>query len=996
MIKIILKRSLKHKKDHLESRYKPRKEHGMVEDIPVGDHELGEDNKVVEVLAYEVHLNEDEKEYLKLPNSHTDFVKIDVQKMKTSIQVTAAKLRMGLREEEENGEEETPSQGLEAEEAEMAGRRVYDDETLTADFRKRRVTDSKLNKRITVPEPAVQDKEVKIEALVNMLETIVDKEARKETPTFHGSGRPGQLSTLTEQQRKGRKSLKSREKSGELVILASDKSGKRAVMRRELYVELMEPHMAGDTIHTKEEVDAKEKFFDGACSQILRAVNMGQDWGHEDRFKSAHSTSHNQVPSVNQLVKDHKETLKTRPVCRAKSNQTPNGPLSELIGELLNPYIEAADRKERTEVLSQEELCHEIGEVNKRISTEGMRAGPFQQAGRLIVGSSDVKSFYPSMDIEVAANEVIAEVMESGVELEGVDWTEVALFIACTMTQEQIDQEGLTHVIHKRRCNRGPRPGLTCKAVTGGPALRENDQSWIPPSRRPGVRQKKKMFGILLKSSILMVMNDHFYSFNNIIRKQSKGGAIGNSLTEKLGKLLMKRFGKKFRATLKKLKVEVELVRSYVDDVTEIAKALDPGVRFDESQMKMVKIIELEESDMNVPEDERTMEELRKIANTIFKCVQFTTECPSGQENGKVPVLDLQLYVGEDGLVKHEHYEKPCTNDFVIPAKSAHSKKMKMSVLVEEGLRRLRNCSRGLDANVRKRVMTAWATKLRRSGYPETVRHQVINEAVRKFRKMCDDEDNGVRPIHRARSWQKAARRLEKERKATTWHQTSADRVSAPLIIDPTAGELTEKMKAACRDFGISMGMDVRVIERAGNSVRSDAKSEPLRNKNCGRGDCMCCSSGNEGDCEKNSIGYRIVCQGCLLVGKRTEYEGESARNAFSRGLEHSEGLRNEREDSPLWKHCQLAHNGEKQDFSMEVIGSFQSCLERQINEAVRITSSQADFIMNSKSEFHQAPIVRVVATNGLQSEQGEDHGWVAVGDRGGGRRSAARVPLFQ
>ena len=109
----------------------------------------------------------------------------------------------------------------------------------------------------------------------------------------------------------------------------------------------------------------------------------------------------------------------------------------------------------------------------------------------------------------------------------------------------------------------------------GGPALRESDQSWIPPSRRPGVRQKKKMFGILLKSSILMVMNDHFYSFNNIIRKQSKGGAIGNSLTEKLGKLLMKRFGKKFRATLKKLKVEVELVRSYVDDVTEIAKALD-------------------------------------------------------------------------------------------------------------------------------------------------------------------------------------------------------------------------------------------------------------------------------------------------------------------------------------------------------------------------------------------------------------------------------------
>ena len=122
----------------------------------------------------------------------------------------------------------------------------------------------------------------------------------------------------------------------------------------------------------------------------------------------------------------------------------------------------------------------------------------------------------------------------------------------------------------------------------------------------------------------------------------------------------------------------------------------------------------------------------------------------------------------------------------------------------------------------------------------------------------------------------------KKERKATTWHQTGANRVSAPLMIDPTAGELTEKMKAACRDFGISMGMDVRVIERAGNSVRSDAKSEPLRNKSCGRGDCMCCSSGNEGGCDNISVGYRIVCQGCLQTGKQTVYEGDTARNAYS------------------------------------------------------------------------------------------------------------------
>ena len=99
------------------------------------------------------------------------------------------------------------------------------------------------------------------------------------------------------------------------------------------------------------------------------------------------------------------------------------------------------------------------------------------------------------------------------------------------------------------------------------------------------------------------------------------------------------------------------------------------------------------------------MEELRKIADTVFKWIQFTTDCPSSHEEGMVPVLDLQLYIGRDGLVKYEFFEKPCADRFVIPRQSAHSKRRKMSGLVEERLRRLQNCSRGLDFEVRHRIM---------------------------------------------------------------------------------------------------------------------------------------------------------------------------------------------------------------------------------------------------------------------------------------------------
>ena len=74
-----------------------------------------------------------------------------------------------------------------------------------------------------------------------------------------------------------------------------------------------------------------------------------------------------------------------------------------------------------------------------------------------------------------------------------MDTNEAALYIACTMTPEEIEEEGLTNVVHRRRYKNGPRPGLTCKAVVGGASQRLEDQAWIPPLRKPGRRQKKKM-----------------------------------------------------------------------------------------------------------------------------------------------------------------------------------------------------------------------------------------------------------------------------------------------------------------------------------------------------------------------------------------------------------------------------------------------------------------------------------------------------------------------
>ena len=380
---------------------------------------------------------------------------------------------------------------------------------------------------------------------------------------------------------------------------------------------------------------------------------------------------------------------------------------------------------------------------------------------------------------------------------------------------------------------------------------------------------------------------------------------------------------------------------------------------------------------------------------------------PSAHPDKKVPVLDLKVYCKEDQLV-HEFYEKPCAAKLVIPFSSAHSRTMKMAVMVEEGIRRLRNHSRGLEWETSRKVMELWARKLRRSGYPETVRHQVIKTACDKWDSMCKDEDTGVRPVHRARTWRERERRMEKEAKVSNWHQAQRNQVSAPLIIDPVAGVMVNEMKEVCKKFESVTGMRVVVQTRAGKANKQLAKSEPLRNKKCGRDDCLPCSS-RGGSCEKNGAAYEMRCETCLLAGKLCIYDGETGRNFYCRGKEHHAALRLEEQESPLWKHCRLEHDGMKADFSMKVVGRFQSCLVRQVNEAVRIGMSEADVVMNSKAEFHQAPLVRVRIEAGLLNEQGEaadggdgarQHGGGGGlggrGGRGGGRRGGRGAGVHQ
>ena len=154
----------------------------------------------------------------------------------------------------------------------------------------------------------------------------------------------------------------------------------------------------------------------------------------------------------------------------------------------------------------------------------------------------------------------------------------------------------------------------------------------------------------------------------------------------------------------------------------------------------------------------------------------------------------------------------------------------------------------------------------------------------------------------------------------------------------------------------------VKVVERGGTCLHDIlGRKDPWARSNCGKPDCMvCCSKsrpkGAEDaptDCRKESVCYRICCDRCKSVKVEAHYYGESARTSYLRGREHLRGQVCQLEENPLWKHDQVHHSGVQGSYSMAVIRSHRTPLSRQIQEATEIEFSQAQIIMNSRSEYN-------------------------------------------
>ena len=201
---------------------------------------------------------------------------------------------------------------------------------------------------------------------------------------------------------------------------------------------------------------------------------------------------------------------------------------------------------------------------------------------------------------------------------------------------------------------------------------------------------------------------------------------------------------------------------------------------------------------------------------------------------------------------------------------------------------------------------------------------------------------------------------IAKEKKTKTWYKIGG--FDSVLFVPTTPdGKLKRMYENDIRKSGIRM----KIVERTGRTLKSQLQtSNPFKEPNCGRDDCLLCRTLGQGNCMTEGVTYKLECASEEQCAK-DRYKGETGGNTYTRGLEHSARLAaRDLNNSPLWRHCVEQHGGEEQTFLMSVTGTFRNDpMLRQITEAVQINNMGVGERMNDRAEWNMTPVPRTVIT---------------------------------
>ena len=348
--------------------------------------------------------------------------------------------------------------------------------------------------------------------------------------------------------------------------------------------------------------------------------------------------------------------------------------------------------------------------------------------------------------------------------------------------------------------------------------------------------------------------------------------------------------------------------------------------------------------------------------------IAFTFDIPEYHENGKLPILDVQVNINKNEMnrLDFEFYEKPTKNNKVILEDAAISSKQKRTILTQDCLRRLRNTKLELGKEVQNAHLNNYMLKLKNSGYSVKYRAEILDSSLKAFEQIVEDDIKGIKPLYRARDWNEEERKNSKTNKKLNWYKTGKEIEYKTVLFVPVTkgGKLAKEMRQREEEINRFSQERIKIIEDGGVKLKSLlVNKNPFKEGKCEQKKCILCQtsqSNSDIPCNTSNVGYRLQCGTCQDRGQTKVYEGETSQSARIRGAEHARNLKNRNPNSALFKHKQSEHKDEEMYFKMEITKKFKDPLSRQADEAVRISNRSTNEILNSKNEFNHPPIARI------------------------------------
>ena len=218
-----------------------------------------------------------------------------------------------------------------------------------------------------------------------------------------------------------------------------------------------------------------------------------------------------------------------------------------------------------------------------------------------------------------------------------------------------------------------------------------------------------------------------------------------------------------------KIDINPKLLQVYVDDTDTVTKRLPDDAIFDQENMRFNFENNIEDDTCKIPHDEKIAKVYQILANSVSKDLKFTVDYPSANVNGKIPILDTEMWIednDEKSVIRYRYYEKPMIPNRVIENESAVPWTMRKPILVAEGLRRLLRCNIDTPWVELKEHLQKYCWKLFNSGYTKGSIRYIINQTINKYRNMVTDHYEGKTPLHRDKyGGKEKGRRKKKNRK---------------------------------------------------------------------------------------------------------------------------------------------------------------------------------------------------------------------------------------